>query len=271
MFTTRFATAAALLAVCIAALFFLPNGWWTVLLLPILLAASWEWSALARFNSTARGVFAAVVLASALLLWLAYPAGTREFRYIAADAMVYGLGCAFWLVLVPLWLAGRWRAHSPLALGGAGWLVLVPAWLALARLQPEPERLLAVLGIVWLSDTAAYLAGSAWGRRKLAPAISPGKSWEGVAGACAAVAVYYVVLSSITPGWPWWRGLGGVALFAGVVLTGIVGDLFESWIKRQAGMKDSGALLPGHGGILDRIDSMTASLPFAALLLPHIS
>jgi phosphatidate cytidylyltransferase len=83
--------------------------------------------------------------------------------------------------------------------------------------------------------------------------------------------VYYVVLSNITPGWPWWQGLGGVALFAVVMLTGIVGDLFESWIKRQAGMKDSGALLPGHGGILDRVDSMTASLPFAALLLPHIS
>jgi phosphatidate cytidylyltransferase len=149
-------------------------------------------------------------------------------------------------------------------------MVLVPAWLAVARLQSEPERLLAVLGIVWIADTAAYLAGRAWGRHHLAPRVSPAKTWEGVAGACAAVAVYYVVLSIFTPEWRGWQGWSGAVLFAGVTLMSIVGDLYESWIKREAGVKDSGALLPGHGGVLDRIDSVNSSMPFAALLLPYV-
>jgi len=185
----------------------------------------------------------------------------------AVEIAVYGASVAFWVLIAAPWLARRWQVRSPLALAAAGWIVLVPAWLALARLQAEPERLLALLGIIWIADTAAYLAGRAWGRHRLAPAVSPAKSWEGVAGACAAVAVYYVALSIFTPEW---RGLSGALLFAGVTVMSIVGDLYESWIKRQAGVKDSGALLPGHGGVLDRIDSLNSSMPFAALLLSCI-
>ncbi len=270
MFTARFATAVVLLGACIAALFLLPNKWWTVALLPALLGASWEWSMLAGLTRAARWAFAAVVLASAILLWPAAPAPAGAGGHAAWAAVVYGASCAFWLLLAPMWLALRWQVRAPLALGIAGWIVLVPTWLALAQLQSDPTRLLALLGIVWVADTAAYLAGSVWGRRKLAPAISPGKTWEGVAGAGATVAVYYVLLSGVTPEWPWWNGASGAALFAGVALMSIVGDLFESWLKRQAGTKDSGTLLPGHGGILDRIDSMTSSMPFAALLLPYI-
>jgi phosphatidate cytidylyltransferase len=150
-------------------------------------------------------------------------------------------------------------------------VVLVPSWLALARLQTDPAKLLALLGVIWLSDTAAYLAGKTWGRHKLAPSISPGKTWEGVAGAVGAVGVYYVVLSKLTPDWGWWEGFDGVFLFASVTVMGITGDLFESWLKRQAAVKDSGSLLPGHGGVLDRIDSITAALPFAAWMLSYAS
>jgi phosphatidate cytidylyltransferase len=173
------------------------------------------------------------------------------------------------LLLALPWLTRQWQVRSRLALGAAGWMVLVPAWLAVARLQSEPERLLAVLGVVWIADTAAYLAGRAWGRHRLAPRVSPAKTWEGVAGACVAVAVYYVALSIFVSDGRWWRGWSGAVLFAGITLMSIVGDLYESWIKRQAGVKDSGALLPGHGGVLDRIDSMNSSMPFAALLLPY--
>ena len=147
---------------------------------------------------------------------------------------------------------------------------MLPAWLAIARLQLDPLQLLQLLGIVWLADTAAYLAGRSWGKRKLAPQISPGKTWEGVAGAVAAVAVYYVVLSNFTSARSWASGWGGVLVFAGVAAMSIVGDLFESWMKRRAGVKDSGALLPGHGGILDRIDGLTASMPLAALLTRYL-
>ncbi len=269
MFATRLATAVALLVFSTAALLFLPNRWWAALLLAALALAGREWAALAGMARPARWAFSAVVLASAVLLWIA-PPGIPGSRRFAPDVVVYGVSGAFWLLLVPAWITGRWRARTQLARGVVGWIVLVPAWLALTRLQSDPERLLALLGVVWLADTTAYLAGSAWGKRKLAPLISPGKTWEGLAGAAAAVAVYYGVMAGVAPGWAWWRGVGGAALVAGIVLMSIAGDLFESLIKRQAGVKDSGTLLPGHGGILDRIDSLTSSMPFAALVLLYI-
>jgi len=264
MFPARLATAAVLLAVCISALLYLPNLWWTILILPVLWAGAWEWSALAGWRSAARWSFVALALASALGVLATVPAGGDG----ALLPLVYGAAALFWITAVPAILTRRWQARSGVALASIGWLVLVPAWLALARLQIDPVRLLALLGIIWLSDTAAYLSGRRWGRHKLAPAISPGKTWEGVAGAGVAVAVYYVALSFAAPAWGWWQGAGGAVLFAGIAVMGIVGDLFESWMKRLAAVKDSGTLLPGHGGVLDRIDSLTAALPVAALLLP---
>ena len=265
MLKARLATALTLLAACIAAALFLPNRWWAALLLAALALASWEWGALAGIRGMRRALFAGAVLVTAWLIGqLAGVDGGGLSRQPVVEAAVYAASIAFWLLIALPWMVRRWQVRSPLALSAAGWMVLVPAWLALARLQAEPERLLALLGVVWIADTAAFLAGRAWGRHRLAPAISPAKSWEGVAGACAAVAVYYVALSIFTPEW---RGWSGGVLFAGVTVMSVVGDLYESWIKRQAGVKDSGALLPGHGGVLDRIDSLNSSMPFAALLL----
>lgn len=272
MFIARLATAGILLAACISALFFLPNVWWTALLLAVLAVAGWEWGTLAGLRGATRGLFAGIVPASAMVVWLLVTAtASGTGRHSLLETSVYGASCAFWLFIAVPWMAWRWRARSPLLLAAVGWIVLVPAWLALARLQLDPQRLLAVLAIIWLADTAAYFCGRAWGRHKLAPAISPAKTWEGVAGAVAMVAVYYVALSRAAPDWGWWQGFWGLALFAGVALMGVAGDLFESWMKRQAGVKDSGTLLPGHGGVLDRIDSMAPSLPLAALLLPYAS
>ena len=271
MLSTRFVTAIFLLAGFVAALFVVPNRWWMVLLLPLLVAACWEWGALAGWKRAARWAYSGVVPGSALLVGLlsAGMAGEPP-RFAGLEPVIYGAGVAFWLLVAMPWLAARRPLRAPAVLAVAGWLVLVPAWLALAQLQAEPERLLTILCVVWLADTTAYLAGITWGKHRLVPQISPGKTWEGVAGAGAAVGVYYAVLSGFAPEWRWWHGWSGGALFAGVALMSIVGDLFESWIKRQAGAKDSGALLPGHGGVLDRIDSMTSSLPLAALLLPYL-
>jgi len=145
--------------------------------------------------------------------------------------------------------------------------VLVPPWLALARLQARPLELLILLCVVWIADSAAYFAGSCLGRRRLAPDISPGKTWEGVMGACAAVAVYYSLLRMLfAPSIAWVGEPVGVVLFVVITVMSIEGDLFESWMKRAAGVKDSGAMLPGHGGVLDRIDGLTASMPVAALI-----
>ena len=261
MFTARLATAVVLLAACISALLWLPNGWWTIFLLPVLLVAGWEWGGLAGLGRGARWGYAILLVAMAGAVWAGAAAQP------AVETGLYVAAALFWVIMAPAWLARGWRVRSPLALMVTGWVVLVPSWLALARLQADPRALLAVLGIIWLSDTAAYVAGRTWGRRKLAPSISPGKTWEGIAGAAVAVAVYYVVLLMAAPAWSEMRGAAGAALFAAVAVMGVVGDLFESWIKRQAAVKDSGGLLPGHGGVLDRIDSITAALPAAALLL----
>jgi len=268
MFTVRLATALVLLAGCVAALFLLPTLWWAVLLLVVLAAAGGEWGALAGYGRALRWGYAGVIVGSALAIGLLATGDVN--RLMAMEAAVYGVSCAFWVLVALPWLALRQNVRSRFALGLAGWMVLVPTWLALARLQPEPERLLGLLGVVWVADSAAYVAGKAWGSHRLAPNISPAKTWEGLAGAGVGVAVYYAVLSYFTPEWRWWQGWSGAFLFAGVAALSVVGDLFESWIKRQAGAKDSGALLPGHGGILDRIDSMTSSMPFAAFLLLYI-
>ena len=133
--------------------------------------------------------------------------------------------------------------------------------------------MIAVLGTVWISDTAAYFAGRRFGHRKLAPSISPGKTWEGVAGALAAVGIYALAWAGLsapgnTPAWPGAMRVAAtwiLPVLLGLAVVGMIGDLFESLIKRQAGVKDSGTLLPGHGGILDRIDAPAAMLPLAVL------
>jgi phosphatidate cytidylyltransferase len=177
--------------------------------------------------------------------------------------MAFLLAAFFWIVAVPLWLARGVSVQARPALVASGFMVIVPPALALALLPAR--EVLAVLVLVWIADTAAYFVGRAWGRRKLAPAISPGKTWEGAAGGLVGALAYAIILGAFTDRVAWAPWLAAAAVLAAV---SIVGDLFESAAKRQAGVKDSGALLPGHGGILDRIDSATATLPLAALLLP---
>jgi phosphatidate cytidylyltransferase len=269
MFPARLTTALVLLAGCITALFILPSWLWGILLLAVLAVAAWEWGTLAGLGSALRMGYVLIIVGSAAGIGLAIAAGVA--RSGAVETVIYGVSLAFWLLVVLPLLALGGKAQPPLVLGLAGWVVLVPTWLALSRLQAQPGYLLALLGIVWVADSSAYLAGKAWGRHRLAPTISPAKTWEGVAGAAVGVAVYYAVLYYLVPEWRWWHSWSGVVLVAGVGLLSVVGDLFESWIKRLAGAKDSGTLLPGHGGILDRIDSVTSSMPFAALLLLYIS
>jgi len=147
-----------------------------------------------------------------------------------------------------------------------GWLLLVPSWYGALLLHHNPRMLLALLAVVWVADSAAYFAGRRFGRHKLAPAISPGKTWEGVGGAFAGVLLYGLLLQRVVlPEEAVLQGGAFYVLLTAMTVLGIVGDLFESWMKRQAGVKDSGTLLPGHGGVLDRIDALTAAIPFAAL------
>lgn len=188
--------------------------------------------------------------------------GVLFFSGWAAERYAFGIAAIFWLCVVPAWLLRGMAQTRASALFLAGVVVLVPASLAMATL--EPPKLLAVLVLVWVADSAAYFVGRALGKRKLAPSISPGKTWEGALGGLAGALVWAIICRRIFEDAAWTPYLAAAAILAAV---SIVGDLFESALKRRAGVKDSGALLPGHGGILDRIDSATAVLPLAALLL----
>ena len=264
MLRTRIITAAVLLPLLLGGLFFLPQYWWACLLLLLLLAGAMEWAALFSWKRGTTLMFSLVLLVSAGNV---YP----DVLASEVSQATLGLSVLFWCVVVPFWLYRGWKVGKTWMQALCGWVVLLPTWLALVLMQSLPWVLLAVLGVVWVADSAAYFAGHQWGRRKLAPAISPGKTWEGVAGAAFAVAVYYLLV--------WNLGFANHAsqnaLIAGLLVCvmfplSILGDLFESSIKRQAGVKDSGWLLPGHGGVLDRIDALTSTLPLAALVFPFL-
>ena len=243
-----------LIAAFLAALFLLPRNLLAALAALLAAAAAFEWARLCRLTTPVAWLYAGLAAAALLALFVAAGGAARA---------AFAVATLFWIVAVPLWLARGVTPRPRVALLASGYLVIVPAALALALVPPR--ELLAVLVLVWVADTAAYFVGRAWGRRKLAPAISPGKTWEGAAGGLFGALAYAIILGAFTARVAWAPWLVAAGAFAAV---SIVGDLFESAAKRQAGVKDSGALLPGHGGILDRIDSATATLPLAALLLP---
>jgi phosphatidate cytidylyltransferase len=269
MFGQRLFTATVLLCVFIAAVLLLPPLYWAAFLVPGLVIASVEWARLAGYGKRGTVFFSALTTLSflGLLDALIFGGILVPTAANASPVPVYLAATLFWWFAVPVWLGVGWRTRHPLALGAAGWLVLVPTTLALVELQAYPAQLLLLLGVVWIADTAAYLAGRRFGRHRLAPTVSPGKTWEGVAGAGIAVAVYYgLAWASSLPQYAQWSPTSAWFIVLMVFGMSVEGDLFESWMKRTAGVKDSGSLLPGHGGVLDRIDGLTASLPVAALL-----
>jgi phosphatidate cytidylyltransferase len=248
----RVGTAAVLLAILFAALFLLPRAGVAALMALIIGIGGYEWARLCGLGPALARFYGAAIVVSMIALF---------FVELARPA--FGAASAFWIVAVPAWLAvGVTPRHQPLLLG-AGFLVLVPPAIAMVVLEPGVAVL--VLAVAWIADTAAYFAGRRWGRRKLAPTISPGKTWEGAVGGLIGAAAYAMILSILLAQATRMAAFLGAAAL--LVVVSIVGDLFESAVKRQAGVKDSGSILPGHGGMLDRIDSATAILPVAAFLL----
>lgn len=257
MLKQRVITAFILLFLLLAVLFYLPEAGWLVVVGIVVMQGTWEWLKLAKIRSFAIGVYLLLTLTLCLLLQ----------QKIVPPLYVYTAAAVFWIVFVPGWMFAGWKTSNPWMMGVVGWLVLLPTGLAMLDLRaesPQPWWLLGVMGLVWMADISAYFAGRKFGKTKLAPSISPGKTWEGVAGAMAGALVYLVVVILIS-GMKMHYSLFVFAII-GVALS-VIGDLFESAIKRQAGVKDSGNLLPGHGGLLDRIDALTPTLPLAALAL----
>lgn len=250
-------TATVLMVLLLAGLFFLPRTGVALLMALIVAIGGFEWARLCGL-----GVMESRIYAAAIVIGLLALVSVEVWR------PAFVAGSAFWVLAVPAWLWLGLGARQRRGLIPLGFLVLVPPALAMVALEPL-DALLA-LAVAWIADTAAYFAGRRWGRRKLAPSISPGKTWEGAAGGLIGAAAYAMILSILFAGMQGTRMAAFLGAAALLVAVSIVGDLFESAVKRQAGVKDSGSILPGHGGMLDRIDSATAVLPVAALLVPWL-
>ncbi|PKO60527.1 MAG: phosphatidate cytidylyltransferase [Betaproteobacteria bacterium HGW-Betaproteobacteria-17] len=247
------------LFVMMPAVLWAPAWIWAILMAGLFGMAAYEWARLSHFPPLSARAYAGLLAGAALALPALLGADWPTYQ----TALIL-LAIGFWLIVAPLWLLGRWHAPQPFVRAVVGVVVLVPTWAALLYLHARgPGVLLGVMAVVWIADPAAYFAGRRFGRHKLAPAISPGKTWEGVAGALAALALYAGVLSGLSR----MPLLSLLLVVAGLLYVSVLGDLFESWIKRLSGMKDSGSILPGHGGVLDRIDALTSTLPIATGLL----
>lgn len=278
MLKQRIITALILLAILLPALFYPAPEPFVAIVLVLIAAGAWEWG---RLNGCGQAASLALAAACVALCGLAWLAGWLAQPLPA----LWSLWGAAWV------LGGAWLLHA----GVAGWpriprtvrltvglLALWLAWLAVAQARVIGINfLLSVLLLVWMADIAAYFAGRAFGlkftSRRLAPSISPGKSWEGVWGGMAGVLVLALAwvaadghfqagstsLYTRLAGAGWWLLVVAVVFLAAL---SVVGDLVESLVKRSAGAKDSSGLLPGHGGVLDRVDALLPTLPLAMML-----
>jgi phosphatidate cytidylyltransferase len=252
----RIITGALFGGLLICVVLFLSTPLAAVVLGALWILGAWEWAGLANLQAGGRIVYASGCAACMLVLYLY--ADTRALYGLLIIALA-SLLLAFVAVLTYP------RKFGMATVGAAGFVALVPSWLLLVRLHgalPLGHKLaLTVLAIVWAADVGAYTFGRAFGRIKLAPAVSPGKTWEGVTGGLVSAAVA-AWLAAILLGLP-----AGALLALGVLtaLASVVGDLAVSVFKRNVGLKDTGTLLPGHGGVMDRIDSLTAAIPVFVL------
>ncbi len=259
----RIITASTLAPIVILGIFFLPSLAFLLITAAIFIYGGWEWSNL-----------------------IDYPQRWQRWTYISVLAVIFFLAYFLPIALI-LWLALGWWILAALFVKtypnsvrwwGVGWLyrsvigvlVLTPCWIALNFIRHHPwgaELLFFAFFLVWSADTGAFIVGRKWGKHKLAPAVSPGKTVEGLLGGLLftlAIATIGGFLFELNTPLQWF----GLILFAiAVAIAAVIGDLFESMMKRLVGVKDSGVLLPGHGGLLDRIDSLTAAMPIFALAI----
>ena len=263
MLLTRILTAVVLVIVLAVVLLWLPAPLALGALGLLTLAGAWEWSAFAGLDRAAgRSAYVATCLVLITVLW-GFAASEGGFRWVMTVTLLWWVVAFLWVTLAPTrgrpWLAGL-----------AGLAALPPMWIAMARLYEAGlmgrELLIFAMVLAWAADVGAYFGGRRFGRTKLAPRVSPNKTWEGVLGGLLAGSI--VALAGRA-----WFGFDAEAflpLCVAAMLASVVGDLTESMFKRQVGIKDSGTMLPGHGGVLDRIDSLTAAVPILSLGLSWI-
>lgn len=271
MLKTRIITALILAPIAIGGIFFLPPLGFALFTAAIITLGAWEWANMSGFEQQSGRIFYAAVIALILYGLLNVPA-----------VAVLWLALVWWAVcflLVRSYPAGSESWGSVPVRAFMGVLVLVPAWVGLNHLRAGAFQfggtdnnlllILYVFCVVWVADIGAYFAGRAFGKAKLAPRVSPGKSWAGVWGGLVAVGTFAFIVSVLVSA----SAVETVLLIIASLVTGLVsvlGDLLESMLKRFRGIKDSSRLLPGHGGIMDRIDSLTAAVPVFALIITQL-
>ncbi len=270
MLKTRVITAVILLAVLVPVTLFAPPAAFAAMMAFAVVFAAWEWARLLNLGGVALLVYVAIL--GAALVGSTVRFGLHVPGLYLASAIFWVFVGPFALIRKPQLAAGVWRVFLLIA----GIVVLLAAWHAVVQARTiGVVFVLSLMLIVWVADIGAYFSGKAFGRHKLAPSISPGKTWEGAIGAMVLTLVIAVLLNSMHTLQPNYftvdAALYGTARMlvwvACLVAFSVMGDLFESLLKRQAGVKDSSNLLPGHGGVLDRIDAMLPVLPLAMLLM----
>ena len=260
----RLMTAGVLTPVVVMAVLLLPTAYFALLMGAVVCLGAFEWAEFVGGGTRVwRWLYVALVGACLLLLWFIVP-GAWDV-YLLALAALWWIATAGALTRVG---AVEPSADVALELVPIGLVVLVPPWTAIVGLHAVPDNghwlVLALMMLIWIADSVAYFSGRQWGNKRLAPALSPGKTLAGVYGALIGASAWGILLGlllHLSLG----RGLLLVLLCALTAALSVVGDLYESLLKRRRGLKDAGSILPGHGGVLDRIDSMTAAAPFFAL------
>lgn len=267
MLRSRVLTATVLSLSLVLAMYTLPTPWLAAAFAVVVLIGAWEWSRLCGLVSVgSRLAFLALIVLCGALGWmlLAYP---RYLFWFLGATVLWWLWCFFEVIRTARGAAPAARGLPYRLLRGT--MLLVPTWLALLYLHQQdparPHALLFLFGLVSAANIGAYAAGAAWGKTKLAPRISPGKSVEGLLGGLTGVLVLALAAGVLVWRFPLPVLIVWVGLCLVVGLFSVVGDLTESMAKREAGVKDSSRLLPGHGGVLDRSDSLTAAAPVFAL------
>lgn len=281
MFKQRVLTALVLAPLALCAVFYLPLLGFAIILSLAFLLGAWEWSGFCGLSKRRLRAGYVVTTAGIMALFYAFTPLTGELSSNTLLLSMLLLGAAWWIVAIilvlsfprsqRLWAGSDWRRAL------MGWFTLLPAWAALLFIRgfdydTSPFYgawlIFALLGLVWAADIGGYIVGKPFGRTKLLPKVSPGKTLEGMLGGLVLVIIVVTGLMI----WLDWPGQAVHWYIAAVLLTvlSVFGDLSESMFKRVAGKKDSGIFLPGHGGILDRIDSLTATAPLYALLLAFL-
>ncbi len=270
MLKLRVLTAVILIPLVLLAMFELSNTNFTILLGGIFILASWEWARLIGLKTI---LSQAIYISFIIIMMFA----SLEFVVPNYNLLLLILGLAFivWLMMFYYVLGYAGMTYPKLSFkvrhGLMGILIIIIPFIAIAVLHNEdkygPGYLLGLVMLLWVADSAAYFSGKKWGKNKLAMRVSPGKSWEGVWGALIASSIYTILVILRDGGFPTVQAFAIVILSMATVLFSILGDLLESRYKREADRKDSSNILPGHGGILDRIDSLTAAAPIFLLCL----